>query len=71
MQARFFINEKVAKKYQTAVSDEIESKMVSMFGLGMSYRNIANHVQEFYGIEVFTEANQWKQRLLHSHCQIV
>ena len=27
-------------KYQTTVSDEIEAKMLSLFGLGISYRDI-------------------------------
>ena len=44
----------VVKKYQTSVSDEIENKMLSMYGLGMSYRDIANHVEELYGINVST-----------------
>ena len=69
---------KVVKKYQTTVSDEIESKMLSMYGLGMSYRDIASHVQELYGIEVSTatisavtdkiidEVKQWQQRPANS-----
>ena len=43
---------KVIKKYQTTVSDEIKSKMLSMFGLGMSYRDTASHVLELHGIKV-------------------
>lgn len=44
----------IVKKYQTSVSDEIESKMLSMFGLGMSYRDISSHVEELYGVSVST-----------------
>ena len=74
---------KVVKKYQTSVSDEIESKMLSMYGLGMSYRDIAAHVEELYGIEVSTatisavtdkiidEVKQWQQRPLESHYPMV
>ena len=40
------------KKHQRTVSDEIESKIVSMYGLGMSYADIAGHVEEMYGISV-------------------
>ena len=70
---------KVVKKYQTSVSDEIESRMLSMYGLGMSYRDIAAHVEELYGIQVSTatisavtdkiidEVKQWQQRPLESH----
>ncbi len=73
----------VVKKYQTSVSDEIESKMLSMYGLGMSYRDIANHVEALYGINVSTatisavtdkiidEVKQWQQRPLESHYPLV
>ena len=45
---------KLVKKHQRTVSDEIEAKILSMFGLGMSYADIAGHVQELYGITVST-----------------
>ena len=45
---------KLVKKHQRTVSDEIEAKILSMFGLGMSYSDIAGHVQELYGISVST-----------------
>ena len=73
----------IVKKYQTSVSDEIETKMLSMFGLGMSYRDIASHVEEMYGINVSTatisavtdkiidEVKQWQQRPLESHYPLV
>ena len=73
----------VIKKYQTSVSDEIESKMLSMYGLGMSYRDIARHIEELYGISVSTatisavtdkivdEVKQWQQRPLESHYPLV
>ncbi len=73
----------IVKKYQTSVSDEIESKMLSMYGLGMSYRDIATHVEELYGIQVSTatisavtdkiidEVKQWQQRPLESHYPLV
>ncbi len=73
----------IVKKYQTSVSDEIETKMLSMFGLGMSYRDIASHVEELYGINVSTatisavtdkiidEVKQWQQRALESHYPFV
>ena len=40
------------KKNQTSVSDEIESKILSMYGRGMSYSDIGEHVQAMYGISV-------------------
>ena len=45
---------KLVRKHQRTVSDEIETKILSMFGLGMSYSDIAGHVQELYGISVST-----------------
>ena len=71
------------RKHQTHVSDEIEAKILSMFGLGMSYRDIAAHVKELYGISVSTatlsaitdkiiaEVKAWQQRPLDSHYPFV
>ena len=42
----------LVKKHQHKVSDEIETEILSMFGLGMSYADIAGHVEEMYGIGV-------------------
>ena len=68
----------VVKKHQTHVSDEIESKMLSMYGLGMSYRDIASHVEQLYGIHVspatisaitdkiIQSVKRWQQRPLDS-----
>jgi len=42
----------LVKKHQRTVSDEIETKILSMFGLGMSYADIGGHVEEMYGISV-------------------
>lgn len=40
------------KKHQTHLTDEIEKKIISMFGLGMSYRDIAAHIADMYGLDV-------------------
>jgi len=67
------------KKHQTSVSDEIESKILSMYGRGLSYSDIREHVEEIYGISVSTAAisaitdkiidtvKAWQQRPLDSH----
>lgn len=34
------------------MSDEIECRIISMFGLGMSYLDIAGHISEIYGLDV-------------------
>jgi len=66
------------KKHQTHLTDEIERKIISMFGLGMSYQDIASHVAEMYGLSVsnatisavtdklIPELKQWQQRPLES-----
>ncbi len=69
----------IVKKHQTSVSDEIESKILSMYGRGLSYSDISEHVAEIYGISVSTAAisaitdkiidtvKDWQQRPLDSH----
>jgi transposase-like protein len=42
----------LVKKNQTKLTPEIDQKILSMFALGMSYRDIRGHVQEMYGIEI-------------------
>ena len=68
----------LVKKHQRTVSDEIETKILSMYGLGMSYSDIAGHVHEMYGISVSTatistitdklidEVKAWQARPLES-----
>ena len=69
----------IVKKHQTSVSDEIESKILSMYGRGLSYSDISEHVAEIYGISVSAAAisaitdkiidtvKDWQQRPLDSH----
>ena len=69
---------KLVKKHQRTVSDEIEAKILSMFGVGLSYSDIASQVQEMYGINVSTatistitdklieEVKAWQARPLDS-----
>jgi putative transposase len=68
----------LVKKHQTSVNDEIEAKILAMYGLGMSYRDIATQVEDLYGIKVSTatlsaitdkiiaEVREWQQRPLES-----
>lgn len=44
----------MVKKHQTAMSDELEQKILALYGLGMSYRDISSHIKEMYGIDVST-----------------
>ncbi len=73
----------LVKKHQTHMTDEIESKILSMFGVGMSYQDISAQVAEIYGISMSTasisaitdklipELKQWQQRPLNSHYPFV
>lgn len=71
------------KKNQTTLSDEIDQKILSMFSMGMSYRDINKHIEDMYGMNVATgmisavtdklipELKEWQQRPLDSHYPIV
>ena len=71
------------KKNQTTLSDEIDHKILSMFSMGMSYRDINKHIEDMYGMNVATgtlsaitdklipELKAWQQRPLDSHYPIV
>jgi len=73
----------IIRKNQTSVSDEIETKILSMYGRGLSYSDIREHVHEIYGISVSTAAisaitdkiidtvKAWQQRPLDSHYPFV
>ena len=44
----------LVKKHQTTLNDEIERKIIALYGLGMSYKDMAFHIQEIYGLEIST-----------------
>ena len=66
----------LVKKNQTRLSDEIDDKIISLFALGMSYRDIQSHIADMYGLEVsdgaithitdrlLPELKVWQQRPL-------
>jgi transposase-like protein len=69
----------LVKKHQTHLTDEIERKILSLFGLGTSYQDIAAHVSDMYGLDIsnatisavtdklLPELAQWRERPLQSH----
>lgn len=73
----------LVKKHQTYLTDDIERKILSMFSLGMSYRDIRSHIEELYGLEVseaiissvtdqlIPQLKEWQQRPLESIYPIV
>lgn len=68
----------IVKKHQTTISNEIEEKILSMYGLGMSYSDISSHIEEIYQVSISTatisaitdkiidKVKQWQIRPLDS-----
>ena len=68
----------IVKKNQTHMSDELESKMLSLFALGNSYSQIADHIEDIYGVHFSKPAitavtdklipmlEEWKKRPLNA-----
>lgn len=42
----------LVKKRQTILNESLDNKVLGLFGLGMSYQDIRNHMQEMYGTEI-------------------
>lgn len=42
----------IVKKRQTTLAPALEGKILSLYGLGMSYSDISGHIEEMYGIEI-------------------
>jgi len=42
----------IVKKNQTVLTEELDNKIIALYGLGMSYRDISSHIEEIYGIEI-------------------
>lgn len=42
----------LVKKNQTKLSDEIDNKIISLYALGTSYRDIQKHIADMYGLDV-------------------
>jgi putative transposase len=68
----------IVKKNQSTISDEIEERILSMYGLGLSYRDIIKHIQEIYQVElsiatisaitdkIIDKVKQWQARPLEA-----
>ena len=69
---------KLVKKNQTHLTDDIEQKVLSMYGLGMSYKDIVKHINDMYQIElspgtinnitdkIIDTVKQWQNRPLEA-----
>ena len=68
----------LVKKNQTHMSDELESKMLSLFSLGNSYSQIADYIEDMYGVhfskpdittitdKLIPKLEEWRKRPLDS-----
>lgn len=68
----------VVPKRQTILTDQLESKIISIYGRGMSYSDIQGHLQELYGFslssgelsnitdQVLPLLREWQNRPLYS-----
>ena len=64
------------KKNQTHLTDDIEQKVLSMYALGLSYRDISKHIEDMYKIElsagtisnitdkIISKVKEWQERPL-------
>jgi transposase-like protein len=42
----------IVKKRETILADNLEKKIIGMYGLGMSLRDISDHIKEMYDTEI-------------------
>lgn len=45
-------NPETIKKRQRRISEDIDAKILSLYGKGMSYRDIQDHLEDMYGAEI-------------------
>jgi putative transposase len=73
----------LVKKRQTILTDELDSKILALYGLGTSYSDISSHLLDIYGVEVspatisavtdklLPQIAEWRSRPLESIYAIV
>lgn len=42
----------IVKKRQTILADDLSEKIIGLYGLGMSLRDISNHIEEMYDMQI-------------------
>ena len=42
----------IIKKGQTVLNEELDNKIIALYGRGMGYRDISDHMEDIYGIEI-------------------
>ena len=61
----------LVKKHQTTITDEIEQKLIALYGLGMSYNDISAHLKGMYGVAISNSTLNAETRQDHQHSQRV
>ncbi len=73
----------IVKKRETILADSLESKILGLYGLGMSLRDISEHIKEMYDMEisattlssitdkVIPQIKEWQNRVISSVYPIV
>lgn len=68
----------IIKKRQTVLNDELDNKILALYGLGTSYDDISSHLSDIYGVEVsaatinsvtdrlMPQITEWRSRPLES-----
>ncbi len=68
----------IVPKRQVVITEQLEDKIISMYGLGISTRDISKHIKEIYYMDISADAlssitdkvipamNEWRQRPLES-----
>ncbi len=73
----------IVKKRETILAESLQEKIIGLYGLGMSYRDITKHIKEMYDTEIshsilsqitdriIPEVKSWQNRPLESIYPIV
>lgn len=73
----------LVKKRQTILADSLEQKIIGLYGLGMSYRGISEHIKEMYDTDIshtvltqitdkiIPDVKEWQSRPLEAVYTIV
>jgi transposase-like protein len=73
----------IVKKRETLLADNLAPKIIGLYGLGMSFRDISNHIKEMYDVDVshdtlseitdrvIPQVKEWQNRPLEAVYPIV
>ena len=73
----------IVRKRETVLADNLEPKILGLYGLGMSFRDISEHIREMYDVEIshatlseitdriIPKVKEWQNRPLESLYTIV